>query len=172
MFSVYRTDQLKRFALFWLLNYSFIFSLDVKVWIRFIYCISSDFTLFSFICLELCFKKAQRPVIILLFFQFPTVFLPVISKTKIFPKAMLGMKGNKYHITDQLFLTNIINIGYSTLCGTNRIFLWHSSASLSFDETVSVIIEYFFKKFLSKVFIIRAEQRGVLSQTFQIVKGY
>ena len=114
MFSVYRTDQLKRFALFWLLNYSFIFSLDVKVWIRFIYCISSDFTLFSFICLELCFKKAQRPVIILLFFQFPTVFLPVISKTKIFPKALLGIKGNKYYITDQLFLTNVINTGYST----------------------------------------------------------
>ena len=68
-----------------------------------------------FLQISLCFLLfEQRPVIILLFSQFPTVFLPVISKTKIFPKALFGMKENKYHITDQLFLTNIINIGYST----------------------------------------------------------
>ena len=41
------------------------------------------------VCVCVCFKKTQRPVIILLFFQFPTVFLPIISKTKNISKSFV-----------------------------------------------------------------------------------
>ena len=49
MVSVDRADQLKRFAPFSYLNHSFISSLNVKVCIRFIVYIPSDFTLFFYL---------------------------------------------------------------------------------------------------------------------------
>ena len=55
MISVYRADQLKRFAPFSYLNHSFILSLNVKVCIRFI--VFLQISLCFFICQELCWMR-------------------------------------------------------------------------------------------------------------------
>ena len=55
MISVYRADQLKRFALLSLLNHSFILSLNVKVCIRLI--VFPQISGCFFICQELCWTK-------------------------------------------------------------------------------------------------------------------
>ena len=55
MISVYRADQLKRFASFSYLNHSFILSLNVKVCIRFI--VFLQISLCYFIGQELCWMR-------------------------------------------------------------------------------------------------------------------
>ena len=55
MISVYRADQLKRFASFSYLNHSFILSLNVKVCIRFI--VFLQISLCIFIGQELCWMR-------------------------------------------------------------------------------------------------------------------
>ena len=55
MISVYRADQLKRFAPFSYLNHSFILSLNVKACIRFI--LFLQISLCFFICQELCWMR-------------------------------------------------------------------------------------------------------------------
>ena len=55
MISVYRADQLKRFAPFSYLNHSFILSLNVKVCIRFI--VFLQISISFFICQKLCWMR-------------------------------------------------------------------------------------------------------------------
>ena len=57
MISIYRADQQKRFVLFSQLNHLGLLILNVKVYIRFIYYISSDFILLFFYFLTVILDK-------------------------------------------------------------------------------------------------------------------
>ena len=69
MISVYRADQLKRFAPFSYLNHSFILSLNVKVCIRFT--VFLQISLCFFICQELCWMRGLCISFTSSYFLFP-----------------------------------------------------------------------------------------------------
>ena len=47
--------------------------------------------IYIYIYINIYIKKGERLVNTLLFFQFPRAFVLIITKTKIFPAALLGL---------------------------------------------------------------------------------
>ena len=146
MISVYRPDQVKRFAPLSYLNHSFILNLNVKVCIRFT--VFVQISLFFFICQELCWMRD-----LCISFKSSSFLFPVVKGIKKFKNLEVGGGGVKNFRTGWVI---DLEGGHFCLGEGQYPITCHVKLNYNINENLHIVIANFP---LSKIVIDRIIQK-------------